>query len=156
VPIDIAFPISGKFLMVARMRGINGTRTPFDYGVISADFEKLKTLKPTDLTQLEPKSLTTGANRGLTGLSFPLADSALAYFVDTQNIKGRKISWDGKPAGRAFKAFNPPADPTLIYSPSVAFATTSKGAVGLLIAREDDGQQSPVTLWAQVLDANGR
>jgi len=156
VPIDFAFPISGKFLMVSILDGINHTKTPFDYGVISADFQKLKTLKPTDLTKLEPKALTTGANQGLTGLSFPSADSAVAYFVDKQNIKGRKISLDGKLLGKPFNAFNAPADPTLIFFPSVAFATTSKGSLGLLIAREDDRQASPNTLWAQLLDANGK
>lgn len=79
--------------------------------------------------------------------------SASVYYADQQTVKGRAISKLGKLSGRPFQAFSGPLDQPL-HDPTVAFSTTSKGTVGLLIGYG----LSPASnsTWAQVLDSRGR
>lgn len=81
--------------------------------------------------------------------------SAMVFFSDSTNVKGRKINPDGKLNGKPFVAFAAPENKTQLLDPSAVFSTTSKGTRGILIAAEDNDPPGVATTWAQVLDSNG-
>jgi hypothetical protein len=90
-------------------------------------------------------------------LESPSPDSPIAYFTDDTNAKGQRFKADGKLDGGSFSALNPPANNSRLLVSTVAFSTTPRGTVGLLIAFDDDGYPNGnVSVWAQALDKNGK
>lgn len=153
-PGDTTFFDSGKMLtssLVADGTGGEYVITAID----GSNLNKLQNLQRQDFTAIGRLSA------GLLGagpiVELNSSDSAIAYFTDDTNVIGQAINSSGKLGGSSFTALNAPGKNSRLLISTVAFATTPKGVIGMLIALDDDGYPNgSVSVWAQALNANGK
>lgn len=154
VPDDYTFLPSGRLLMSTTWDVDGGV----NYLITTAD--------PSNPNEMQNQNPATWAflgrfippsQAGGPILESPSPDSPVVYFSDDTNVKGQRMKADGKLDGASFSALNPPANNSRLLVSTVAFSTTSRGTVGLLIALDDDGfPNGTVSVWAQALDKNGK
>lgn len=150
---------SGKKLLVLIQQ--RSGEFELDYYLASVD-PMLKKVKSAKKINGEPAQIPPGAipyfhSYGATLVGLP-DGSAAVFYADGKSVKRREIDLRGKFSGPSSPAFSAPLSTTALRLPRVAFSTTTKGTVGLLIASQFDESniQDSGFAWAQVLDANGR
>src|SRR5262245_42152158 len=80
----------------------------------------------------------------------------MVYYVDTANVKRRKLNNLGKLAGAPAVAFKSPKNNSKLVFPSISFVSGSGGVRGLLLAVENPfSETGAAILWAQFLNEAG-
>jgi hypothetical protein len=80
----------------------------------------------------------------------------MIYFVDTANVKRRKLNNLGKLTGAAAVAFKSPKNNSNLIFPALSFVNGTGGVRGLLLAVENPfSDTGAATLWGQFLNEAG-
>ncbi len=154
---DAAFhPGNGKLLVVSIQitSGTSGTQANYSLGRLDAN---LTGINSSNFVQVNatPVLLSSEFAWGAR-IAFTTNTAGVLYFVDTNNIRRRKIDAAGKLSGASVTAFRPPKNNTKLFYPSVAFTMVDSLRRGILLAFENPFSASgAVNIWAQILDANG-
>ena len=149
-------PGNNKLLIsfVQVQSGTQGARANYSLGTLNADLTGIAT---SNFAQVNSTAIDiTGAFAWGSRIAFTTNTAGNLFFVDTANIRRRKIDAAGKLSGAVITAFRPPKNNTKLFYPSVAFNTVNTVRRGILLAIENPfSETGAATLWAQTLDANG-
>lgn len=157
IPLDILYhPTNGKVVVgfVQVVPGSNGSQANYTLGTLEGNFANIVA---TNFGRVNAKVLTLSAqfSWGLK-LSFFTNGTGMIYFVDTANMKRRKLNTLGKLSGAAAVAFKPPKNNSKLFFPSLAFVSGPSGVRGLLLAVEGPFSASgAAVLWGQFLTEAG-
>jgi hypothetical protein len=157
IPLDAAFHPNNNKLLVSTVQiqsGTQGARANYYLGTMNGDFSGISnsTFAQVNTAQID----ITGGFAWGTRIVFLTNTAGMLYFVDTANIRRRKIDASGNLSGPLITAYRPPKNNTRLFFPAVAFSTVNSIRRGILLAIENPFSESgAATLWAQPLDANG-
>jgi hypothetical protein len=157
IPLDAAFHPNNNKLLVSTVQqpsGTGGQRANYFLGTMNGDFSDVgnSTFAQVNSAPVD----VTGAFAWGSRIAFITNTAGMLYYVDTSNIRRRKIDAAGKLTGALITAFRPPKNNTRLLYPSVAFSTINSVRRGVLLAIENPFSESGAAgLWVQPLDANG-
>lgn len=157
IPLDILYhPTNGKVVVgfVQVVPGSGANQANYTLGTLEGNFANIV---PANLAKVNPKVLTLSAqfSWGIK-LAFFTNGTGMIYFVDTANMKRRKLNNLGKLAGAAAVAFKPPKNNSKLFFPSLAFVNGPSGIRGLLLAVEGAfNATGAAVLWGQFLTEVG-
>ena len=131
IPLDILYhPTNGKVIVgfVQVVPGSSANQANYTLGTLEGNFANIV---PANFGKVNPKVLTLSGqfSWGLK-LSFFTNGTGMIYFVDTANMKRRKLNNLGKLAGAAAVAFKPPKNNSKLFFPSLAFVNGPSGVRG--------------------------
>jgi hypothetical protein len=154
---DAVFHPGNNKLLISYVQvqsGTQGTRANYSLGTINAD---LTGIGASNFAQINSTAVELSASFAWgSRIAFTTNSAGMLYFVDTANIRRRKIDAAGKLSGAVITAFKPPKNNTKLFYPSVAFNTVNSVRRGILLAVENPfSETGAAVLWAQPLDANG-
>jgi hypothetical protein len=154
---DTTFHPGNNKLLISTVQiktGTSGRNANYFLGTLNADLSGVST---SSFAQVNSAAVDlSGGFAWGSRIAFPTNTSGLLFFVDTSNIRKRKIDAAGKLTGAVITALKPPKNNTRLFYPSVAFNTVNSVRRGILLAVEGPFNESgAATLWAQTLDGNG-
>ena len=151
----IFHPGNNKLLIsyIQVQSGTQGVGANYTLGTLNAD---LTGIAASNFAQVNNSAVDlTGGTSG-SRIAFTTNSAGMLFFVDTANIRRRKIDAAGKLSGSVITAFRPPKNNTRLFYPSVAFNTVNSVRRGILLAVENPfSSTGAAILWAQTLDGNG-
>ena len=134
--------------------GFGTTSTPdLDYflGVFN---ENLSGIQPSNFQKINPNVVK---GNGIGQIHFLTDGTGIIAYGDSSNIKLRKISPVLKLVGPAYPAFKPPLTNQQLFHPVITFSNGASGLQGIILAAQDPfNNEGNGTIWAQMLDAQGR
>ncbi len=157
IPLDLVYhPTNGKAILgfVQVVAATGNTQANYSLGTLEPNFSNIVS---TNFGRINANVLALSANFswGLE-IAFQANGNGIVIFVDTPNIKRRKINTAGKLSGPATAAFKPPKNFSKLYFPSLAFANGPSGVRGILIALENVfSNTGAAVIWAQPLKEDG-
>jgi hypothetical protein len=154
---DTTFHPSNNKLLISSVQikpESSGRNANYFLGTINADLSGVST---SSFAQVNSAAVDlSGGFAWGSKIAFPTNTIGLLFFVDTSNIRKRKIDAAGKLTGAVITALRPPKNNTRLFYPSVAFNTVNSLRRGILLAVEGPfSEAGAATLWAQTLDGNG-
>lgn len=154
--LDAVFhPLTGRVL-IGYTQFITGTGAgQFNYYYGNLD-PKLAGITEANFTKTNTAGISI--SQFVWGLKFAFQSTGTGFmvFVDSANMKRRKIDSTGKLSGTPMVAFHPPKNNTRLFYPGLILANGANGIRGLMLGVQDPFNSSGVaTVWAQPIDANG-
>ncbi len=156
-PLDIVYhPTNGKVIVgyIQIASGTNGSRANYTLATLEGNFGNIA---PSNFGLINANAIEL-SNQFFVDLrlAFQANGNGLVFFVDSSNLKKRKINNLGKLSGPASVAFRPPKNNSKLFFPSVAFSNGPSGIRGLLIAVEGPfSETGAAVIWAQFLNETG-
>jgi hypothetical protein len=158
-PIPLSFvyhPTNGKAIIgfVQVVSGTNSTNANYTLATLEPNFTNVTAANfgriNSSVLQLSSE-FSWGIN-----LAFQSNGNGLVFFVDSLNLKRRKINKLGKLSGPAAAAFRVPKNNSKLFFPSIAFINGPSGFRGMLLAVESPfSETGAANVWAQVLSDVG-
>jgi hypothetical protein len=156
-PLDLAYqPTNEKLLLafVQVLAGTNGSQANYTLGTLEPN---LSNVSPTSFGPIntKPVGLSPQFSWGVQ-LAFLEDGTGFVYFVDSPNIKRRKLSNLGRLTGPAVAALRKPKNFTKLFFPSFDIVNGPSGPRGILLAVEGPFSiGGAATIWVQFLNAKG-
>lgn len=156
ITMDVAYHPASNKLLVPFVQVASGTgATQANYYLATLD-GSLNNVTPSNIVKVNNAAVQLGEGFAWGARLALFQDTpGFVFYVDSANVKRRKIDLQGKLSGSSIVAFKAPKNNTKLTYPSVAFSMNAKGRRGVLIATQDAFRETGgATMWAQVLDAN--
>lgn len=151
----VIHPVTGR-LILGYVQHVTGTSAgQFNYYFGNLD-PKLAGISDANFSKINTNAINTTQFVWGLKLAFQSTGTGFLVFVDTSNMKRRKIDATGKLFGPAAIAFHSPKNNTKLFYPGLILTNGANGLRGLLLGVQDPFSSSgAATIWVQPLDANG-